>query len=59
MMENVCETESEYYQRALQLALDSQQLLISKQKLSHALKEFWPRSDQDQSNEFFETLKKI
>jgi len=59
MLENVCETESEYFQRALQLALDPQQLLISKTKLSVALKEFWPRSDEDQSNEFFEALKKI
>jgi predicted O-linked N-acetylglucosamine transferase (SPINDLY family) len=59
LMENVCETEQAYFQRALELAQNPQELNRSREKLAHALKGTWPRSDEDQSKEFFDSLKKI
>lgn len=59
MMDNVCNTEEAYYQRALYLATHPEELANSKHHLSQVLESSWPRSDEDQSKEFFDTLKKI
>ena len=59
MMDNVCDTEEAYYQRALYLATHPEELANSKHHLSQVLESSWPRSDEDQSKEFFDTLKKI
>lgn len=59
MMDNVCETEEDYYQRALFLAQHPLELAKYKVHLNQVLKSTWPRSDEDQSKEFFDTLKKI
>lgn len=59
MMDNVTDDEEAYYQRALFLAQNPEQLANSKKHLYDVLQTAWPRSDEDQSKEFFETLKKI
>jgi predicted O-linked N-acetylglucosamine transferase (SPINDLY family) len=59
LMENVCETAETYYTRALELAQSPEELARSKAKLHLALTHSWPRSDEEQSREFFDTLKKI
>ena len=59
MMDNVCDNEQAYYERALFLAQHPEELLKCKTHLAQVLKTSWPRSDEDQSREFFDTLKKI
>jgi len=59
MMNNVCDDEQSYYERALFLAQHPEELGKCKNHLAQVLKTSWPRSDEDQSKEFFDTLKKI
>ena len=59
MLDNVCDSEESYFQRALFLAQHPEELLKSKTHLTEVLKTSWPRSDEEQSREFFDTLKKI
>jgi len=59
MMENVCDSEESYYERALYLALNPPELVKCRTHLRAVLDNSWPRSDEDQSKEFFDTLKKI
>jgi predicted O-linked N-acetylglucosamine transferase (SPINDLY family) len=59
MTENVCDTEEEYYQKALFLALNPDKLKQNKSHLARVLETTWPRSDEEQSREFFDALKRV
>lgn len=59
MLDNVTNTEEDYYQRALFLASNPGELDQQRAHLRGVLATSWPRSDEDQSREFFDTLKQL
>ena len=59
MIENICDSEEEYYKRALYLAQNPEEINQLKIHLGTLLKLSWPRENKEQSFNFFEILRKL